>query len=108
MRPVALALAVSAALPIPAARAQDPGEIALTLAVGDTAPVGPPPVRQVICDDGSVVAVVDTPQGPALQGTSPGQTLCSFLDVQSVRRVYRVTVLPRPGAAPPPPAPGGQ
>ncbi|HVP66753.1 MAG TPA: hypothetical protein VMT17_05765 [Anaeromyxobacteraceae bacterium] len=103
MRALALALAVSATLPWVVARGDDPGEVAVTIGVGDTLPIGPPPVRQVICDDGSVVALVDTLDGPALKGAAPGQTLCSFLDVQSVRRVYRVTVVGKPGAAPPPP-----
>jgi hypothetical protein len=82
------------------AAAADPGERQLTVEVGSAAPVGPAPVRNLICDDGSVVAPVDTPMGTALEGRRPGTTLCSFTDATSVRRVYRVTVVPPPPGAP--------
>ena len=94
--------ALAAALAASPAGAADPGELQLAVEVGSAAPVGPAPVRNLICDDGSVVQAVDTAMGPALKGVRPGRTLCSFLDATSVRRVYRVTVV-----APPPGGPDG-
>jgi len=89
------------------AAAADPGEIPLTVAVGALAPVGPGPVRQVICDDGGIVEIVDTDQGPAMRGLRPGKTVCSLIDAMSVRRVYRVTVAsPPPASGPPAKVPG--
>jgi hypothetical protein len=93
-----LALAVLAALP---SRAADPGGTPLTLRVGDSIAIGPAPVRQVICDDGSVVEVIETAQGPALRGRGPGSTVCSFVDALSFRQVYRVTVVEPPGGGTP-------
>jgi hypothetical protein len=98
-------LLAAAALALAApGHAQAPGATALALQVGERAPVGPAPVRNVICDDPSVVRLVDTPAGPAFQGLAPGATTCSLVDAASVRRVYRVKVV----AAPPPsgPSPG--
>jgi hypothetical protein len=85
-----------------AARADDPGVVPLTLAVGQTVPLGPAPIRNLICDDTAVVGPVDSPDGTALRGKTVGTTLCSFTDAFSVRRVTRVTVVPStgPGSAP--------
>lgn len=90
---LAFTVATAAALPSPA---DDAGEIPVTLAVGDSVLVGPPPVRQAICDDGDVVELIDTAQGPALRGRKPGTTVCSFLNALSIRQVYRVTVIGSP------------
>ncbi len=105
---VAVAVAVAAAIAFAAhsPRADDPGEIPLAVAVGAVVPIGPGPVRQVICDDVSVVQLLDTDEGPALKGLSPGQTLCSLVNAASVRVVYRVTVVGAPPGPPPPPPPG--
>jgi len=96
---VAAAAAVWLAAGPGAARAAPPGEEALVVQAGAAVAVGPGPVRQVICDDPSVVRLVETPAGPALRGLAPGKTLCSLVDAASVRRYYRVTVVaaPRPG-----------
>jgi len=99
-----IALAGALALLGLSTRADDSGEIPLTVAVGAVAPI-PGPVRQVVCDDGALVEIVDTGQGPGFKGLKPGTTLCSLVDPVSYRRVYRVTVVASP--APPPPPPGG-
>jgi len=93
MRPHAFGLAAAAVLvAVAPARADDPAATVVTLQVGEATPVGPAPVRQLICDDGNVVEVVDAGTGPALRARAPGTTLCSFVDSLSVRRVYRITV----------------
>ncbi len=93
-----------------AARADDPGVVPITLTVGQAVPLGPAPVRNLICDDTSVVGPIDSPDGTALRGKSVGTTLCSFTDALSVRRVTRVTVVapPSPGSAPGAGAPRGE
>jgi hypothetical protein len=83
-------------------RAQDLAEKAVGLQVGEAAPVGPAPVRNVICDDPSVVRLEDGPTGPVLKGLSPGKTRCSLTDAASVRRFYRVTVVAAPPGSPAP------
>jgi hypothetical protein len=98
----ALALAEPGASP----RAQDPGEKVVALQVGEAAPVGPAPVRNVICDDPSVVRLEDGPTGPVLVGLAPGKTRCSLTDAMSVRRLYRVTVVAAPPGTPAPGAAG--
>jgi hypothetical protein len=84
----------------PAAGADDPGVLKMEIAVGQSAPIGPPPVRNLICDDGSVVAPVETDGGPALKALRTGTTLCSFTDSLSVRRTYRVVVKAPGGGGP--------
>ncbi len=90
-----LVLAVSAAVALAAAgsaRADDPAIVPVEIDVGGAAPIGPPPVRNLVCDDASIVAPVDVGGAPALKGLRPGTTLCSFVDTLSVRRVYRIVV----------------
>ncbi len=91
----AFAIAGCLLLSLPAV-ADDPGVVPMTLAVGQTVPLGPAPVRNLICDDTAVVGPVDSTEGTALRGKSVGTTLCSFTDALSVRRVTRVTVVPSP------------
>jgi len=50
------------------------------------------PAREPRCDDIKVVIVVDTPDGLAFKGISPGTTLCSVESVNTLRRVFSVTV----------------
>ena len=51
------------------------------------------PVRSPICDDLKIVDVVDTPDGLAFKGISPGKTLCSVAaGVEGPRRVFSITV----------------
>jgi hypothetical protein len=97
---LALAAAVSALALAAPAWAEDLAEIPIALQVGDAAPVGPAPVRNAICDDPSVVRLEDGPMGPVLRGLSPGKTRCSLTDAVSVRRFYRVTVVPAPPGTP--------
>ncbi len=99
MRRTVVALAGCLALAAPAF-ADDPGVIPLRLFVGDTVPLEPAPVRNLVCDDATLVTPVDTPRGPALLGKAVGTTLCSFTDAYAMRRVCRITVEPAP-------APGG-
>jgi len=102
MRPVHLLLLglVLASLAL-AARAQDKGEIPLTLEVGKTANLCPCPVRGAMCDDPSLVEIVDEGGKTALRGKRPGTTVCSVFTPTSLRRVYRVKVEP-PGGSPQP------
>jgi hypothetical protein len=106
-----LIAAATAALALAAAgasvRAQAPAEEVVALQVGDAVPVGPAPVRNVICDDPSVVRLEDGPMGPVLRGLTPGKTRCSLTDAASVRRHYRVTVVAAPPGAPAPGPAGG-
>ena len=50
------------------------------------------PVRFPICDDLKVVDVVDTPDGLAFKGITPGKTLCSVSGGVGPRRVFAITV----------------
>ena len=50
------------------------------------------PVTLPLCDDLKVVDVVETPEGLAFKGISPGTTLCSLRSENGLRRVFRVTV----------------
>jgi hypothetical protein len=105
-RPVAFALAAAALLvAVPASRADDPGVIPFELEVGASRAVSAGPIREFVCDDGSLVQAVFTDSGVALKGLREGGTLCSFRDAASMRRVLRVVVKPsgpapssRPGA----------
>lgn len=68
------------------------GEIPLNLRVGEKASLCPCPVSGIVCDDASLVKIVDEPTGQSLQGVKPGSTLCGLQGPNGVRRVYRVTV----------------
>jgi hypothetical protein len=87
-----LALVASALLAGAAARADDPAVIPLEVQVGESVPIGPPPIRNLVCDDASLVKPVDVGGAPALRGLAPGTTLCSYTDSLSVRRTCRITV----------------
>jgi len=50
------------------------------------------PAREPICDDLKVVDVIDTPDGLAFKGISPGTTLCSVASLNGIRVVFRVIV----------------
>lgn len=55
----------------------------------------PGPLSAPICDDVAVVNVVDTPDGPAFKGITPGKTLCSVAagpGGRGFRRVFSITV----------------
>ncbi len=91
---VALAALIAAA---PARGGDDPGVLKMEITVGGSAPIGPPPVRNLICDDASIVSPVEADGGPALKALRAGTTLCSFTDSLSVRRTYRVVVKPADG-----------
>lgn len=72
------------------------GEIPLNVRVGEKASLCPCPVSGIVCDDASLVKIVDEPTGQALQGVKPGTTLCGLLGPNGVRRLYRVTVTAAP------------
>lgn len=46
------------------------------------------PVRFPICEDLTLVDVVDTPDGLGLKGISPGATHCSIMSFIGTRRVF--------------------
>ncbi len=94
LRTVAVAFASAAALAsAPAFAADDPGVIPLRIVMGESASVGPGPVRTLICDDPSLVQPIDIDGAPAFRAIKVGTTLCSLTDVLSVRRIYRVVVV---------------
>ncbi len=98
LRPVLLGLAAGLLVAaVPAAGADDPAVIRLTIVVGDVAPVGPGPVRNLICDDAGLVEPTDVGGSPGLRGLRAGSTLCSLTDALSIRRTYRVVVVDRRG-----------
>ncbi|HEU4384309.1 MAG TPA: hypothetical protein VFR85_12530 [Anaeromyxobacteraceae bacterium] len=68
-------------------------ELALNLAVGQRMSVCPCPVRGLVCDDPSLVKIVEEPAEVYLEGLKPGTTLCSLTGPNAVRRTYRVTVV---------------
>ena len=92
---VVIAALVAAALVLPgkADAADDPGVIPLRIVVGEVAPLGPGPVRNLVCDDAGLVQPTDAGGSPGLRGVHPGTTLCSVTDALSVRRTYRVRVV---------------
>ena len=102
---VALPLALLVASD-PSRADDDPGVIPMQVVLGETASLGVGPVRNLICDDPSLVRPVDTSSGPGLLALRLGKTLCSVTDAVSMRRVYRVEVVP-PGGARAPSGPGG-
>jgi hypothetical protein len=76
-------------------------EVGETLSLCGTGTVSCPP-RAPRCDDLSVVAPEERSDGAAFRGLKPGTTLCSAAGgtVLGTRRVYRVTVVPRPDDRP--------
>jgi len=98
--PVAVAIAASIWAGASNTRADDPGIIPLELVVGQVTVVSSGPVRNLICDDPSLVQSVFTDAGPGLKGLSVGTTTCSLTDTLSMRRVYRVVVVAAPSARP--------
>jgi len=107
MTPVRFLLLGLALAPL-ASAAQDKGEIPLTVEVGKTANLCPCPVRGVMCDDPSLVEIVDEGGKTALRGKRPGTTVCSVFTPTSARRVYRVKVEPPGGGGQPDGGPGGK
>jgi hypothetical protein len=106
LRSLALASLAAASLLVAgsAFAADDPGVIPLQIVVGEVAPVGPGPVRSLVCDDASLVQPTDAGGSPGLRGLRAGTTLCSVTDALSIRRTYRVVVVEAAGS---PAKPGG-
>jgi hypothetical protein len=79
-------------------------ETRLELRVGETAIVTAGPVRNVLCDRGDVVERVATEQGNGFRGLAPGETTCTLVTADSVRRTFHMKVLekkkPGPGEVP--------
>jgi hypothetical protein len=97
-RPVAVVLAAGAiGLAGPASGADDPGVVPFELEVGEVKRISAGPVRELICDDGSLVAPAFRDDGVVLKGLRAGTTLCSYRDVASIRTVLRVVVVVPPG-----------
>ena len=101
LRSVAMASLAGAALSVagPAAAADDPGVIPMEIRVGEVVPVGPGPVRNLICDSPGLVEPTDQGGSPGLRGLSAGTTLCSLTDALSIRRTYRVVVVESGGSS---------
>jgi hypothetical protein len=100
LRSLALASLAAASLVVAgtAVAADDPGVIPLQIGVGEVAPVGPGPVRSLVCDDASLVQPTDAGGSPGLRGLRAGTTLCSVTDALSIRRTYRVVVVEAGGS----------
>jgi len=98
-RPVAVSVVAGAWILVAGAAraADDPGVIPLSIRVGESAPIGPGPVRNLVCDDSTLIQPVEAGGGPALRGVRAGTTLCSVTDALSVRRTFRVVVIDRGG-----------
>ena len=101
----AILLSVPLLAAVQASSAEEPRfETQLELRVGETAIVTPGPVRNVLCDRGDVVERVATEQGNGFRGLAPGETTCTLVTADSVRRTFHVKVLekkkPGPGGAP--------
>ena len=56
------------------------------------------PAEAPICDDPKVATWSFGDAGLEFKGVAPGETLCSAGSRNRLRRVYRVTVVPRPRA----------
>jgi hypothetical protein len=82
-----------------AVAADDPGVIPMQIVVGEVVPIGPGPVRSLICDSPGLVEPTDQGGSPGLRGVSVGTTLCSLTDALSIRRTYRVVVVATPAAS---------
>lgn len=119
MRATALLGAVALALGVAGlALAQQPpppgdamAELSMDLTVGERKSLCPCPVSGLVCDDPSIVRLVEGPGGTSLEGVKPGTTVCSLYGPNRIRRTYRVTVRrpdeeKDPGSAKPAPAPG--
>lgn len=98
MRPTRLALlAALAAAGGALAQATPAGDTPLDLEVGERKSLCPCPVSQFMCDDPSLVRLVEGTAGQSLEGVKPGSTLCSLQGPNRIKRTYRVTVT-RPSA----------
>jgi hypothetical protein len=90
---VAALAATFSLLPSVGSAADDPGVIPMRIILGQSASVGPGPVRTLICDDPSLVQPIDLDGAPAFRAMKVGTTLCSLTDALSIRRTYRVVVV---------------
>jgi hypothetical protein len=99
----ALAAALAASPLAGAAAPDEPGVIKLEIWVGQDASISGGPVREFMCDDGTLVRLEFVDDGVAMKGLRPGTTLCSYRDAASMKRIVRVIVRqppPRPTASP--------
>ena len=96
MRRIApLAVILAFAAPAAAQAPAGPGEVPLEVKVGERASLCPCPVRALICDDPSLVKLVEDASGQFLEGLKEGSTVCSVTTPTAARRIFRVTVKPR-------------
>jgi hypothetical protein len=101
----ALLLALPLLAVAPAASPEEPRyETRIQLRVGETTIVTPGPVRNVLCERGDVVERVATEQGNGFRGLAPGETTCTLVTADSVRRTFHLKVVeekkPGPGGVP--------
>ncbi|HSN91191.1 MAG TPA: hypothetical protein VLS93_08170 [Anaeromyxobacteraceae bacterium] len=90
----ALLLAVALLAAPPPAAAEEPRfESEIELGPGETRIVTPGPVRNVLCDRGDVVERVSTEQGNGFRGLAPGETACTLVTADGVRRTFHVKVV---------------
>ena len=71
-------------------------EIPLELGVGEKRSLCPCPVSGLMCDDPSLVKLVEDPAGQSLVGVKAGTTVCSLQGPNRIKRMYRVTVTEPP------------
>jgi hypothetical protein len=92
MRRTRLALLAALAAAGSALAQEPPRETPLDLEVGERKSLCPCPVSQLICDDPSLVRLVEGSAGQSLEGVKAGTTLCSLQGPNRIKRTYRVTV----------------
>ena len=68
-------------------------ETDLELRVGETKIVAAGPVQRVLCDHGDVVERVMTEKGNGFRALAVGETTCSLVTADGVRRTYHVKVV---------------
>lgn len=71
--------------------------------VGRTVLVSPGPIRDLHCDDGTLVEPVATPEGTAFRGLRAGRTACAFTNPVPVRVLVELEVVPAPPSTARPP-----
>jgi hypothetical protein len=92
-------LAILAALAAGLALAQQtPQGEPLQVKVGERKSLCPCPVSGFMCDDPSLVNLVQDAGGQSLEGVKPGSTVCSLYGPNRIKRVYAVTVVAAPPA----------
>jgi len=50
------------------------------------------PARNPICDDASIVKIVDTPDGMGFNGIAKGETVCSVRSATAIRFIFSLVI----------------